>query len=152
MRVALLVLGVEAVRLDGELDRRLGGEVEGAVVAREAALDGRHPLEALDVEVDARTGRVDPPARRVDGGRADGVGRVRAHGVISLRSSCPAARRSDSAAGRPVTAQRWASLSGLRTMRTVWIRPSTTSTVSTSKTWASPLAWAPTRGVRAWSA
>ena len=48
--------------------------------------------------------------------------------------SCSVARRSDKAAGRPVTAQRWPSLSGLRTTRTVWIRPSTTSTVSTLHT------------------
>jgi hypothetical protein len=40
MRVALLVRGVDAVGLEGELDRRLGGEVEGAVVPEEAALDG----------------------------------------------------------------------------------------------------------------
>ena len=51
--------------------------------------------------------------------------------------SSSAVRRSDSAAGRPVTAQRWPSLSGLRTMRTAWIRPSTTSTVSTLQTWSS---------------
>jgi len=39
MRVALLVVGVDAVGLYGELDRRLGGEVQGAVVSGEAALD-----------------------------------------------------------------------------------------------------------------
>jgi hypothetical protein len=43
MRVALFVLGVEAVGFDGELDGRLGGEVERAVVAEKRPLTVASP-------------------------------------------------------------------------------------------------------------
>src|SRR5215211_3819369 len=124
--VAPVVLRVEAVGLDGQFDGRLARQVERALVAREAALDGRDPPEAPGVELDARAVRVDPPDRLLDARGGDGVGGVRAHGRWSPWSRS-AVRWSDSAAGRPVTAQRWRSLSGFLTMRTVCAsRPSGT--------------------------
>ena len=106
-RVAPLVPGVQAVGLDGQLNGRFAGQVERALVAGEAALDGREPPDALDVELDARAVRVDPPGRLLDPRGVDGVSRVRAHGSVSLLSSGSgsAARRSDRAAGRPVIAR-----------------------------------------------
>src|SRR5215211_5772945 len=146
--VAPVVLRVEAVGLDGQFDGRLARQVERALVAREAALDGRDPPEAPGVELDARAVRVDPPDRLLDARGGDGVGGVRAHARWSPWSGS-AVRWSDSAAGRPVTGQRWRSLSGFLTMRTVWIRPSTTSTVRTSQTrtsaWSSAITPRPAR-------
>ena len=50
MSVALLMLGVEAVGVDRQLDRRIGAQVQPALVAREPALDFDQTVEVAAVD------------------------------------------------------------------------------------------------------
>ena len=85
--VARLVLRVEAGRLDRQLDRRLAAQIEGAVIALEAAFDGHQPPERRGTELDARTRWIDPPACLLDVGATGvfgGVGLV----LVVIGVSC----------------------------------------------------------------
>src|SRR4051794_33696949 len=88
MHVALGHLGVQAGGLEGQLDGRLGAEVQRAVVVGELALDGHQAVEVAHVELDARPRRVKLPGAvgdRRDDGRGAGGGLVGgAHGWFRL--------------------------------------------------------------------
>src|SRR3954447_9204318 len=85
VHVALGHLGVQAGGLEGQLNGRLGAEVQRAVVVGELALDGHQAVEVAHVELDARPRRIELPGavgdRRGDG-RGDGGGVAGAHGWL----------------------------------------------------------------------
>src|SRR5690242_16167282 len=62
MLVALVVAGLHAGRVDRQLDRRIGAQVQPPAVVAEVALNPRQAPEAPDAELDARSPRVELPA------------------------------------------------------------------------------------------